>query len=84
MENQIVEKVDQIHDVLYEPDTGLYARIKNVENGAISPQTLNNIEKDIQEIKLWKSSEEKLSEKDHASEGQQAKTLYEHELLLKD
>lgn len=83
-QGQLVEKVDQIHDVLYEPDTGLYARIKNVENASISPETLNHIEKDVQEIKIWKTSKEKMSEKDDVHEIQQTKLIQQHDELLND
>lgn len=82
-QSQIVEKVDQIHDVLYEPDTGLYARIKNVENASISPEILNHLEKDLQEIKIWKFSKEKLSEKYDEHETQQSKIIQDHDVLLK-
>lgn len=83
-QSQLVEKVDQIHDVLYEPDTGLYARIKNVENATIPPEALNHLEKDVQEIKIWKTSKEKMSEKDDEHETQQSKLIQQHDVLLND
>ena len=85
-QTQIVEKVDQIHDVLYEPDNGLYARIKKVENSSISDEkveeiekNVEEIEKDVQEIKIWKSSTEKTSEKDEVKDDEKTKLLLQHE-----
>jgi hypothetical protein len=83
-QSQLVEKVDQIHGVLYEPDTGLYARIKNVEKDCLPEGALDDIEKDIQEIKIWKNSEEKLSAKEEAHVSENDKILNNHEIIIKD
>jgi hypothetical protein len=83
-QSQLVEKVDQIHGVLYEPDTGLYARIKNVEKDCLPEGALDDIEKDIQEIKIWKNSEEKLSAKEEAHGSENDKILNNHEIIIKD
>ena len=83
-QSQLVEKVDQIHGVLYEPDTGLYARIKNVEKDCLPEGALDDIEKDIQEIKIWKNSEEKLSAKEEAHVSENDKILNNHEMIIKD
>lgn len=32
-QNETTKKVDEIHKGLYEPDTGLYARVKSIETG---------------------------------------------------
>lgn len=80
---QLVEKVDQIHNVLYEPDNGLYARVKSVENECVSADTINVLEKEVQEIKIWKSSEEKAAVKDEAKEDENAKLLLEHEATIR-
>jgi len=83
-QTKLVEKVDQIHDVLYEPDNGLYARLKNVEKECINTENFIEIEKEVQEIKLWKSSEEKHSEKEEEKDGNNDKLLLEHEASLKE
>jgi len=83
-QGQLVEKVDQIHGVLYEPDTGLYARLKKVENDCAPSEVLDDLEKDVQEIKIWKNSEEKQSEKEEIKDSEKDKLLSEHQAALKD
>jgi hypothetical protein len=83
-QSQLVQKVDQIHGVLYEPDTGLYARLKKVENDCAPNEMIDEIEKDIQEIKLWKNSEEKQSEKEEVKDVEKEKILSDHETTIKD
>ena len=83
-QSQLVEKIDQIHGVLYEPDTGLYARIKNVEKDCLPEGSLDVIEKDIQDIKIWKNSEEKMSVKEEAHGFENNKILNNHEIIIKD
>jgi len=83
-QSQLVQKVDQIHGVLYEPDTGLYARLKKVENDCAPSESIDELEKDVQEIKIWKNSEEKQSEKEDVKEVEKEKILSEHEITLKE
>ena len=83
-QEKLVEKVDQIHEVLYEPDNGLYARVKNVENQAIPSETVDNLEKEIQNIKYWREVEEKTAEKDHASSEEHSKMLKEHDDIIRE
>lgn len=83
-QTKLVQKVDQIHGVLYEPDNGLYARLKNVENECVSVKDLGDIEREVHEIKLWKSSEEKQSQKEEEKDGAKDKLLLEHEATLKE
>lgn len=83
-QEKLVEKIDQIHNVLYEPDTGLYARLKIIENDCASNETIDNIEKDLQEIKIWKSSEEKQSEKEDVKDDINNKIILEHDSSIKE
>jgi hypothetical protein len=83
-QEQLVQKVDQIHGALYEPDNGLYARVKNVENDCVSNETIDELEKEVQEIKIWKNSEEKQSEKEENAVVEKNKIMLEHEAALKD
>jgi len=83
-QEQLVEKVNQIHDVLYEPDNGLYARLKSVENDCVSNDTIDELEKEVQEIKIWKNTEEKQSEKEEVAVVEKNKTILEHEAALRD
>ena len=81
---QLTEKVDQIHHVLYEPDSGLYARIKNVEKNCIPEGSLDGIENDLQEIKVWKVAEEKSYIKEEATIFENDKMLKHHETIIND
>lgn len=56
-QNAIATKVDKIHEAIYNPDEGLFARIsssKSEQNNA-----LNGIEKKVIEISTWKEQKEK-------------------------
>jgi hypothetical protein len=83
-QEKLVEKVDEIHNVLYEPDNGIYARIKAVENDKIGEDVIDDIQKEVHEIKVWKSSEEKLSEKEEIHLNDNDKLLVEHDNIIKD
>jgi hypothetical protein len=56
-QNAIATKVDKIHEAIYDPDEGLFARI----SASKSEQTnaLNGIEKKVIEISAWKEQKEK-------------------------
>jgi len=83
-QEQLVEKVDEIREVLYDPDSGLYARIKNVENSSIEESRIENLEEDIRSIKQWKTSEEKSSERGENQSADIEKKIEEHAEVIKD
>jgi hypothetical protein len=83
-QGQIVEKVDEIRDVLYDPDSGLYARIKNVENETIDAERFTELEEEVKTIKNWKSTEEKLAEKEEQHELDVEKILKDHAEVIKE
>jgi seryl-tRNA synthetase len=83
-QEQLVEKVDEIRVVLYDPDNGLYARIKNVENESIDSKRISLMEDDIKEIKSWKDTEKKLFDKSEFSDASLGKKLEEHNEIIKD
>lgn len=51
-QNQIVEKVDKIHEAIYHPDDGLFARISANKTSQI--ESISNVEKKVVEIDSWK------------------------------
>jgi len=53
---QIVEKVDMIHEAIYHPDDGLFARI--AANKAIQVESTNRVEKHVDELIVWKKEAE--------------------------
>jgi len=83
-QGQLVEKVDEIRDVLYDPDSGIYARIKNVENSIIDVDRFSTLETEISSIRNWKISEEKSAEKENSQEEKIEKMLAEHDVSLKE
>jgi len=53
----IVSKVDKIHDAIYDPDEGLFARISN--NKAAQNESIAQVEKKVIEINAWKDQKSK-------------------------
>lgn len=58
-QREMLAKMDEIQQVIYEPDDGLYARVKRVE--AIHEKELEPLRRDISTMKEWK---EELTAKD--------------------
>jgi hypothetical protein len=56
-QNAIAGKVDKIHDAIYDPDEGLFARIAT--NKADQVESVNKIEKRVIEISTWKDQKDK-------------------------
>lgn len=65
-QNETSKKVDEIHKGLYEPDTGLYARVKSVENGInhMASDFKEHAETDDKNMTGVRNSLEKLVDKD--------------------
>jgi len=83
-QEQIVDKVDEIRDVLYDPDSGIYARIKIIENESIDNEKFEKLEEDIFAIKTWKNSKEKSEEKEEQQDIDLQKVLSEHAEVIKE
>jgi hypothetical protein len=50
-QNQIVGKVNKIHEAIYDPDDGLFSRI--AANKAASAESISEVQKQIVEISSW-------------------------------
>lgn len=83
-QEQLVEKVDEIRDVMYDPDSGLYARIKNIENSTVDEKRIDSLEEEVRSIKSWKNLEEKSSEKEETHTADIEKKIEEHSEIIKD
>lgn len=59
-QSQIVEKVDKIHEAIYNPDDGLFARIS--ANKASQIESISSVEKKVVEIDTWKQQVSKNGE----------------------
>lgn len=58
-QTKMTEKIDLIHDAIYHPDEGIFARIKDVEHNKSA--NVENVEKNVIELITWKGNEEKAS-----------------------
>lgn len=56
-QNQIVEKVDKIHEAIYNPDDGLFSRIS--ANKASQIELISNVEKKVVELDAWRQQTHK-------------------------
>jgi len=83
-QEQIVDKVDEIRDVLYDPDSGIYARIKIIENETIDNEKFDKLEEEVVAIKTWKNSKEKSEEKEEQQDIDFQKVLSEHAEVIKE
>jgi len=59
-QSQIVAKVDKIHDAIYDPDDGLFARISTNKTDQI--ESISKVEKQIIELNAWKQGVSKLED----------------------
>lgn len=79
-----VDKIDQhvesIHDAIYDPDKGLFARVKDVENSKLDG--LDKLERDIVELQTWRDIEEKSIEKDAQITNERIQTIKTLELQV--
>ena len=56
-QGKIVDKVDQIHDSIYDPDKGIFNRISNLKND--QAKDLSALDRKITELSVWKDQTEK-------------------------
>lgn len=77
--DSLVEKIDAIHDAIYHPDEGLFARVKTVE--AMGVNTLQ-LKHDVTELKIWHEIEEKNAEKEEVLDEVQHTKLSEHDAKI--
>lgn len=75
-------KVDSIHEAIYHPDDGLFARVKAVE--VKKAESVDELEKDVLELKLWRGNNEKTSEHDAVLVDEHVKLVRTHDEQLRD
>ncbi len=73
---QMGVKVDSIHEAIYHPDEGLFARVKDVEHIKKKTENVEKLEKDVLILQQCAESEEKTVEK-------KAKLTEENEKLIR-
>jgi hypothetical protein len=80
-QDKIGEKVDSIHEAVFHPDQGLFARVKHVET--TKGEAVDALEKDVTVLKIWKDNEEKALEKDTKMTEEQEKVVKDLESTVK-
>lgn len=59
-QQQLVQKVDQVHECLYEPDEGLYTRIRDIDKWRLSQvESAKEVKQgleDIRQLKTWREN----------------------------
>lgn len=60
-QNEMIEKVNSIHDAIYDPNQGLFARVKTIELTKASG--VEKLEKDVMELQMWKSNHDESSDR---------------------
>ncbi len=61
-QGQLVNKVDKIHDAIYDPNDGIFSKLSEykLENA----EQLNDMSQEVTELHLWKENREKEEEKE--------------------
>jgi hypothetical protein len=79
-QTQMGNKVSSIHDAIYQPDTGLFARVKIVEQANEKVSSIDKIEKDVMHLQTNLKTVEKAS----TSLEEVTKQISDHSSKLKD
>lgn len=80
----ISEKLDKIHDAIYEPDEGLYARIRDVEVTRNKVELIDDLEKEVLILKEKEKIEIALNKEDEKLEQQRNVLIKEHDQNLRE
>lgn len=78
------EKVDSIHDAIYRPDDGLFARVKDVELVKEKVDSVEQLGKDVALLQQRAETEEKLVEKESKVTEENEKLVKAHAEQLKE
>lgn len=81
---QMGAKVDMIHDAIYRPDDGLFARVKDVEVVKAHVEKIQDLEKNILIIEERRLSEVDDQEKNTKLNEEHDKAINQHDAALKD
>lgn len=81
-QEKIGTKVDSIHEAIYHPDEGLFARVKSVE--VTKAEGVDKLEKDVLELKLWRGNSEKTTEHGAGIVDEHTKLVRTHDEQLRD
>lgn len=78
----IVDKVDSIHEAIYHPDDGLFARVKDVEHVKENIEGITQLSNDVATLKQWQLTDDRSDERNSilAIENERKISDYGHQL----
>ncbi len=83
-QEKIVVQVNSIHEAVYHPDDGLFARIKDIEHVKEKAESVDVLEKDVLKLQQWHIIDEKTSEKRNQISDEHEKLVNAHDDDIKE
>lgn len=81
-QQQIVERVDSIHDAIFNPDEGIFSRLAQTKIEQI--EIVADVDKQLASIITWKDQQDKLAEKDANADTKMSETIQSHQKTIDD
>lgn len=81
---QMGTKISSIHEAVYHPDNGLFARVKEIESVKEKIESVDRLEKEVMQLQQKRIVEEKAVEKETKLSEEQQKLVKEHSDKLRD
>lgn len=81
-QTQMSDRVDSIHDAIFNPDDGLFSRIANVKVEQI--EVIADVDKQLSSLTTWKEQQDKLTEKDSEADHQVTTSMLAQQKQLDD
>lgn len=78
---KIEDRVEMIHDRMFDPDEGVFARIKDVETS--KADDVDRLEKEVIELRIWRDNEEKTFQRDAHLANERAQVIKQLEEQVK-
>lgn len=83
-QSQLVSTVDSIHEAIYHPDDGLFARVKSMEYVKGKVEAVSKLEKDVYALQQWYTTRERDIVKEDKVDEEQEKLVDLHTEKLKE
>lgn len=77
-------KVDVIHDSVFDPDEGLFARIKDIDHIKANAVSIEKLSTDMVELQTWHKSEDRYDARETQISQENYATVKDHSDQLKD
>ena len=76
-QGKIVNRIDEIHESIYDPDKGLFARIASTKSS--QDKDYSEIDKKLVELSVWKNHLEKSDDEEKSSDKEVKKKVDDHQ-----